>query len=94
MLCDAYDKWIFRRAQAGNEKIFDLEWTFYQCFLQSAIEMITFVLILLALMPSEMRNGSLQHVITSISIGFYGKFFFSLFREIVLHYLFFLFDFV
>ncbi|KAE9411963.1 hypothetical protein Angca_000933, partial [Angiostrongylus cantonensis] len=41
LLCDAYDKWISGRVGVYN--IYDLEWIFYKSFLQSAVEMVTYV---------------------------------------------------
>uniref|UniRef100_A0A0N5ARG4 Protein ARV n=1 Tax=Syphacia muris TaxID=451379 RepID=A0A0N5ARG4_9BILA len=75
-LCDAYNKWMFRRAQVENGKMFDLEWTFYECFAQSALEMLSFFLIILALNYRQNTcTNSMQLMLTSICIGYYGNVF-------------------
>ncbi|MCP9262217.1 hypothetical protein DINM_004543 [Dirofilaria immitis] len=39
-------KWIRQRVISGNENAYDLEWKFYECLLQSLVEITTFMIVL------------------------------------------------
>lgn len=75
LLCDAYDKWIFRRTSSGSSNIYDLEWKFYECLLQSALEMLSFIVVILFFTPLNMLKQKFGFIIRSTSAGFYGNVF-------------------
>ncbi|VDN31187.1 unnamed protein product [Gongylonema pulchrum] len=76
LLCDAYSKWIRRRIIAGTENIYDLEWKFYECLLQSALEMLSFLAVLVYLLwPGTLRIISRKLAMQICCAGFYGNVF-------------------
>ncbi|KJH50884.1 Arv1-like family protein [Dictyocaulus viviparus] len=74
LLCDAYGKWISERAGVYN--IYDLEWIFYKSFLQSVIEMVTYVLIIVIydLKLNAYRSERIATVIRGTVLGYYDVF--------------------
>ncbi|KAJ1370313.1 hypothetical protein KIN20_032007 [Parelaphostrongylus tenuis] len=73
LLCDAYDKWISGRV--GVYSIYDLEWIFYKSFLQSAVEMVTYVATVV-LCDVKMHSYQVERILTvsrGTIIGYYGN---------------------
>uniref|UniRef100_A0A914XN17 Protein ARV n=1 Tax=Plectus sambesii TaxID=2011161 RepID=A0A914XN17_9BILA len=79
VLCDAYYKWIERRsADFPNDSllIYDLEWRFYQCLLQSVVETAVFVVAILILhlvLTSQPDRLNTRQIVNSVIAGFYGN---------------------
>ncbi|KAE9418286.1 hypothetical protein Angca_007457, partial [Angiostrongylus cantonensis] len=73
LLCDAYDKWISGRVGVYN--IYDLEWIFYKSFLQSAVEMVTYVATVV-LCDLKLHSYKLERMFTvsrGTVMGYYGN---------------------
>uniref|UniRef100_A0A0R3RVZ5 Protein ARV n=1 Tax=Elaeophora elaphi TaxID=1147741 RepID=A0A0R3RVZ5_9BILA len=75
MLCDAYSKWIRRRIMLGNENAYDLEWKFYECLLQSLLEMTSFMVILALMSPNISTTLSINKMLQIFCAGSYGNVF-------------------
>lgn len=73
ILCDAYNKWVQRRAILGRQNIYDLEWSFYECALGCALEMTVYVLCIFIFSPKNYEKRTLRRVIESAYASFYGK---------------------
>uniref|UniRef100_A0A914VK25 Protein ARV n=1 Tax=Plectus sambesii TaxID=2011161 RepID=A0A914VK25_9BILA len=75
VLCDAYYKWIERRsADFPNDSllIYDLEWRFYQCLLQSVVEtavFVTAILILHLILTSQPDRLNTRQIVNSVIAG-------------------------
>jgi len=85
LLCDAYDKWIERRAHelTDSSRIYDLEWKFYESLTQSTLEMAAYTMTILLLVwmfgleqrvrsPWKQRSTMGFLVVTTL-MGFYGN---------------------
>ncbi|VDN51287.1 unnamed protein product [Dracunculus medinensis] len=75
ILCDAYNKWVQRRAILGRQNIYDLEWSFYECALGCALEMTVYVLCIFIFSPKNYEKRTLRRVIESAYASFYGNVF-------------------
>ncbi|CAJ0960299.1 unnamed protein product, partial [Mesorhabditis belari] len=72
LFCGAYERWI--EARQNQEKVFDLEWRFYLCLLESTVEIGIYVLS--ALVLEFFLKGSLKRaafVSKAVVAGFYGR---------------------
>ncbi|KAK6102752.1 Arv1-like family protein [Brugia pahangi] len=75
MLCNAYSKWIRRRIMSGDENVYDLEWEFYECLLQSLLEMTSFVIVLALMSLQISATFSVNKTLQTFCIGSYGNVF-------------------
>ncbi|OZC06607.1 Arv1-like family protein [Onchocerca flexuosa] len=75
MLCDAYSKWIRQRIMSGNENAYDLEWKFYECLLQSWLEMASFMIVLTLLSSQTSTKFSINKMVQTFCVGSYGNVF-------------------
>ncbi|KAM3719972.1 Protein ARV1 [Dirofilaria immitis] len=75
MLCDAYSKWIRQRVISGNENAYDLEWKFYECLLQSLVEITTFMIVLVFFSLHTSTTISINKVLQMFCVGSYGNVF-------------------
>lgn len=73
VLCDAYKKWIERRATCTTDKLYDLEWRFYECLLQSATEMFAFFAVILVTAGSIKSGVHLRRILEATCAGYFGK---------------------
>lgn len=72
MLCNAYSKWIRWRIMSGDENAYDLEWEFYECLLQSLLEMASFVIVLALMSLQISATFSVNKTLQTFCIGSYG----------------------
>uniref|UniRef100_F1LBA9 Protein ARV n=1 Tax=Ascaris suum TaxID=6253 RepID=F1LBA9_ASCSU len=75
VLCDAYKKWIERRATCTTDKLYDLEWRFYECLLQSATEMFAFFAVILVTAGSIKSGVHLRRILEATCAGYFGNVF-------------------
>uniref|UniRef100_A0AAF5RXW0 Protein ARV n=1 Tax=Wuchereria bancrofti TaxID=6293 RepID=A0AAF5RXW0_WUCBA len=75
MLCNAYSKWIRRRVMSGDENAYDLEWEFYECLLQSLLEMASFMIVLALMSLQISARLSVNKTLKTFCIGSYGNVF-------------------
>ncbi|EJD74034.1 hypothetical protein, variant [Loa loa] len=75
ILCNAYSRWIRRRIISGNENAYDLEWEFYECLLQSLLEMASFMIVLTLISSHISTRLSLNKVLQAFCVGSYGNVF-------------------
>ncbi|KAL3993551.1 Arv1-like family protein [Acanthocheilonema viteae] len=75
MLCNAYSKWIRRQIMSGNENVYDLEWKFYECLLQSLLEMVSFMIVLALMSPHICAKLSVNKALQMFCFGSYGNVF-------------------
>uniref|UniRef100_A0A0M3IJV3 Anoctamin n=1 Tax=Ascaris lumbricoides TaxID=6252 RepID=A0A0M3IJV3_ASCLU len=71
VLCDAYKKWIERRATCTTDKLYDLEWRFYECLLQSATEMFAFFAVILVTAGSIKSGVHLRRILEATCAGYF-----------------------
>ncbi|VDN02658.1 unnamed protein product [Thelazia callipaeda] len=65
-----------RRVILGSDNIYDLEWKFYECLLQSLMEMTSLVLVQMTLLSSRYRSRlSISKALQVFCAGFYGNVF-------------------
>ncbi|KAK6102753.1 Arv1-like family protein [Brugia pahangi] len=69
------DKWIRRRIMSGDENVYDLEWEFYECLLQSLLEMTSFVIVLALMSLQISATFSVNKTLQTFCIGSYGNVF-------------------
>ncbi|CAG9531858.1 unnamed protein product [Cercopithifilaria johnstoni] len=75
VVCNAYSKWIRRRIMSGNENVYDLEWKFYECLLQSLLEMVSFMIVLALMSPHICTTLSVNKTLQIFCVGSYGNVF-------------------
>ncbi|VDK69695.1 unnamed protein product [Litomosoides sigmodontis] len=61
---------------SGNENAYDLEWKFYECLLQSMLEMVSFMVVLSLILPPHVRTTfSVKKALQTFCVGSYGNVF-------------------
>ncbi|MFH4973514.1 hypothetical protein AB6A40_000223 [Gnathostoma spinigerum] len=75
VMCDAYYKWIERRSKCGFEKIYDLEWKFYECLVQSIVELFLYIAVVAVFASQTERICRFRRIIEASVAGSYGNVF-------------------
>nr|CDP97417.1 Bm5235, isoform c [Brugia malayi] len=60
---------------SGDENAYDLEWEFYECLLQSLLEMASFVIVLALMSLQISATFSVNKTLQTFCIGSYGNVF-------------------
>lgn len=56
----------------GNENAYDLEWKFYECLLQSLLEMVSFMVVLSLMLPHIRTTLFVKKALQTFCVGSYG----------------------
>ncbi|KHN75661.1 Protein ARV1 [Toxocara canis] len=74
VLCDAYKKWIEWRSASTTDKVYDLEWKFYECLLQSVTEMFAFFVVIFISAAHSKRSSQFRRILESTCAGYFVVF--------------------